>query len=107
MRQMDQAFDHVISVGDVMRRASLLHKRTQAERQLNQLRANIISDDGRNSRTAFITFETRREAAIALKMFSVDDEEEIIVSIPPDPHDVIWSDFVVDGVWQNLRYYLG
>ncbi|CAK0873775.1 unnamed protein product [Prorocentrum cordatum] len=71
------------------------------------MRADINRDQTNqtNSTVAFVRFATRRDAVICLKLFSEDDNEEIVASMPKgsveDPHDIIWADLCVDEVKQG------
>merc|ERR1740123_156971 len=71
------------------------------------LREQLDATDELNTYNAFVTFRDRQDATIALKIFSPDDEEEIVATVPPAPEDVIWRDLLADPVRQTLRDYLG
>merc|ERR1719436_2095761 len=51
------------------------------------------------TKTAFVTFTTRYDASMALRVIPyTPDREEFQVSVPPDPADVLYSDFMQDKV---------
>uniref|UniRef100_A0A7S0FKA8 CSC1/OSCA1-like 7TM region domain-containing protein n=1 Tax=Pyrodinium bahamense TaxID=73915 RepID=A0A7S0FKA8_9DINO len=79
----------------------------EVEKEVDRLRKEINDSDELNSRNAFITFKTRRDTVIALKLFSPADEEEIVVTIPPDPSDIIWADMLVDPNLQTFKELVG
>merc|ERR1719510_1289072 len=60
------------------------------------LQEQIDSTDDLNTFNAFVTFRDRQDATIALKIFSPDDEEEVVATVPPAPEDVIWKDLLAD-----------
>lgn len=55
----------------------------------------------------FVTFKHRRDAEVAMKLNYTEDEDEFRVSIPPDPSDVIYADFMVDELRQDGAEFLG
>lgn len=71
------------------------------------LQEQIDSTDDLNTFNAFVTFRDRQDATIALKIFSPDDEEEVVATVPPAPEDVIWKDLLADPLRQAFRDYLG
>jgi len=79
----------------------------QAQAQVERLQNLINKTEHRNSGSAFVTFERRREAAIACKIFSPEDEEHIEVSVPPDPGDVIYADLLTDPTANSIRELTG
>lgn len=46
--------------------------------------------------SAFITFQDQKQSIMALNMRYTADDEEFVVSVPPDPSDVRWSDLEMD-----------
>jgi len=80
---------------------------SEAEQQVKTLKEQLDTSDEFNSTYAFVTFNHRREAAVALKLFSEEDEEEIVIEIAPDPADLIWEDMLVDPNAQKFRDFLG
>jgi hypothetical protein len=55
----------------------------------------------------FVTFKHRRDAEIAMKLNYTEDEDEFRVSIPPDPSDLIYRDFMVDETREAGSELLG
>lgn len=86
-------------------------QRDQARRDVEGERRRILdaSPDpgGVNSTNGFVTFKTRRDAEVALKMTYTSDEDEYAVSLPPDPSDVIYTDFQRSPDTQKLRETVG
>jgi len=44
----------------------------------------------------FVTFKNRRECEIAMQLKYTPDEDTLVVSVPPDPSDVVYTDLMVD-----------
>merc|ERR1719265_2777597 len=44
----------------------------------------------------FVTFEHRRECEISMQLKYTPDEDTLVVSVPPDPSDVVYTDLMVD-----------
>jgi len=44
----------------------------------------------------FVTFKHRRECEISMQLKYTPDEDTFVVSVPPDPSDVIYTDLMVD-----------
>mmetsp|Transcript_21295 Transcript_21295/g.45301 ORF Transcript_21295/g.45301 Transcript_21295/m.45301 type:complete len:875 (+) Transcript_21295:134-2758(+) len=86
---------------------SLIQAKREAEMQVEKLMEDIDNTNDLNSEHSFVTFKTRRQTTVALKLFSPEDEEEVEVTIPPDPADVIWADLLVDPAAQTLRVIIG
>jgi len=57
--------------------------------------------------TAFVTFKHARHAYLATLLAYTYDDTEYVVSVPPDPASIIWSDFQVDENLQIGRDLLG
>eukprot|EP00429_Kryptoperidinium_foliaceum_P032176 CAMPEP_0176138102 /NCGR_PEP_ID=MMETSP0120_2-20121206/70141_1 /TAXON_ID=160619 /ORGANISM="Kryptoperidinium foliaceum, Strain CCMP 1326" /LENGTH=929 /DNA_ID=CAMNT_0017474015 /DNA_START=1 /DNA_END=2789 /DNA_ORIENTATION=- len=81
------------------------HKAAQI--QIVQLRNKIKTSSEYNTPSAFIEFKNRRDKIIALKMFSEADMEDIILSQPPDPHDVRWPDLMLDPLLMKGKVLAG
>jgi len=79
----------------------------ECEQQIAKLQADMDGDDDLNTTSAFVTFNGPRAALIVLKIFSEDDEEEIVASIPPTPEDILWKDFLVNPDAQRIREIIG
>lgn len=46
--------------------------------------------------SAFLTFRDQKQSIMALNMRYTADDEEFVVSVPPDPSDVRWHDLQMD-----------
>mmetsp|Transcript_77288 Transcript_77288/g.250152 ORF Transcript_77288/g.250152 Transcript_77288/m.250152 type:complete len:1162 (-) Transcript_77288:249-3734(-) len=88
---------------------ALLAGQMAAQQQAESLKEEIDQTDELNLHTAFVTFNTRRDAAIVMRLFSSTDREEITVSLPPAPADIIWEDMLPKGTAQvqSARETLG
>eukprot|EP00448_Togula_jolla_P019536 CAMPEP_0170589176 /NCGR_PEP_ID=MMETSP0224-20130122/11215_1 /TAXON_ID=285029 /ORGANISM="Togula jolla, Strain CCCM 725" /LENGTH=812 /DNA_ID=CAMNT_0010912925 /DNA_START=94 /DNA_END=2532 /DNA_ORIENTATION=- len=60
-----------------------------------------------NTTTGFVTFKNRKDSEMALCCLLASNEEEFIVSMPPDPADLIYADLKADPMKQNVRFLLG
>mmetsp|Transcript_137449 Transcript_137449/g.439097 ORF Transcript_137449/g.439097 Transcript_137449/m.439097 type:complete len:953 (+) Transcript_137449:94-2952(+) len=63
-------------------------------------RKKVLSSDEHNLPLAFVEFYKRRDKVIAVKIFSAEDNEEIIVSPPPDIPDIVWDNINQDPTLQ-------
>lgn len=82
--------------------AQLKTQKYTAEQEVRRWRETIQkSDDDFRTPNAFVEFESRRDKAIALKIFSEEDNEEVIVSPPPDIPDILWQNLKLDS---NLSF---
>lgn len=72
----------------------LFTQKSDLERQISKIAKQVDDSDEYNSDSAFVTFFHRREATIAIKLLSPDDEEMMEVIEAPDPSDVIWTDLL-------------
>jgi len=86
---------------------SILAEVAGLEASTKMLQEQIDTTDELNTFNAFVTFRDRQDATIVLKIFSPDDEEEIVATVPPAPEDIIWRDLLADPLRQTLRDYLG
>lgn len=57
--------------------------------------------------SAFITFGTRRDAEIALRLQYKADAEQFTMSIPPDPLDIRWCELKADKAREKLSERFG
>jgi ABC-type multidrug transport system fused ATPase/permease subunit len=62
---------------------------------------------GINMTKGFVTFKTRRDAELAKMMAYTKDAEEFVVSIPPDPSDIIYKDLTADPTAEKIRSLIG
>merc|ERR1740138_287218 len=60
-----------------------------------------------NLTKGFVTFNSRRDAELAKMMAYTNDAEEFVVSIPPDPSDIIYSDLTKDPMAEKIRALIG
>eukprot|EP00931_Biecheleriopsis_adriatica_P077842 TRINITY_DN5132_c0_g1_i2.p1 TRINITY_DN5132_c0_g1~~TRINITY_DN5132_c0_g1_i2.p1 ORF type:complete len:796 (-),score=169.31 TRINITY_DN5132_c0_g1_i2:6-2393(-) len=67
----------------------------EAEDNIENLRDQILKS-GEVSASAFVTFKDQQQSILALNMRYTEDDEECIVSIPPDPADVRYADLQAD-----------
>lgn len=56
---------------------------------------------------AFVTFSSRRDRHIALRLQYKPDAETFVVSVPPDPQDIRWPDLMVDPTHEAWRERFG
>lgn len=87
--------------------AELVAQKRELTEKIEELKAEIEADESLNTTSAFVTFNEKRQATMALKMFSEDDEEEIVVRIPPHPDDIIWKDLIRDDNTEVLLTWVG
>jgi len=76
--------------------AGLREQKKAVEKEVAKWRQLINKSEEFNTTSAFVRFTKRRDKVMALKMFSEDDEEDIVVSQPPDPADVVWGNLQHD-----------
>jgi len=60
-----------------------------------------------NSSSAFVSFTCRRDQELALMVDITFDADEFVISLPPDPSDVIYADLVEDPRRQAGRELIG
>jgi len=60
-----------------------------------------------NTSTGFVTFVAEKEAQMALGLRLSAPVEELLMSIPPGPQDIIWSDLWVSLPMQKLWKFIG
>lgn len=80
-----------------------MDKLATAERKHSQLRAEVHESEENNSSSAFVTFNNRREAAIAYKLLKEDDQDGMRADLPPDPSEVVWKSLQADKELQPAR----
>ncbi|CAK9023214.1 unnamed protein product [Durusdinium trenchii] len=78
-----------------------------AESMAEKLRAETLRSDDLNHSCAFVTFQRRREAALAYRLLSADDNDGIRADLPPDPAEVLWPDLCVSPERQAVLELLG
>jgi len=86
---------------------TLVAQKADLERQISKLAKQVDDLEEYNSDSAFVTFFHRREATIALKLLSPDDEELLEVTAAPDPSDVIWPDLLANEHVAMCKEILG
>lgn len=57
--------------------------------------------------TAFVTFRNARHAHLATLATYTDDDTEYVVSVPPDPADIIWTDFELHESTRKCKEIFG
>lgn len=72
-----------------------------------RMRKQILHSDDVNLSCAFVTFQRRREAALAYRLLSADDNDHIRADLPPDPQEVLWQDLAVSPERQSLLELCG
>eukprot|EP00448_Togula_jolla_P009074 CAMPEP_0170604872 /NCGR_PEP_ID=MMETSP0224-20130122/19668_1 /TAXON_ID=285029 /ORGANISM="Togula jolla, Strain CCCM 725" /LENGTH=814 /DNA_ID=CAMNT_0010929831 /DNA_START=103 /DNA_END=2547 /DNA_ORIENTATION=- len=55
----------------------------------------------------FVTFKNRKDSEMALCSLISANKEEFVVSMPPDPADVIYADLKANPLKQNFKLLLG
>eukprot|EP00929_Paragymnodinium_shiwhaense_P044349 TRINITY_DN22752_c0_g1_i2.p1 TRINITY_DN22752_c0_g1~~TRINITY_DN22752_c0_g1_i2.p1 ORF type:complete len:681 (-),score=197.31 TRINITY_DN22752_c0_g1_i2:142-2184(-) len=89
-------------------RVEMLRQRWQAAQEAVVLKRFAIDASDENvTSSAFVKFETRREAEAALRMFGSDGGESIVLSWAPDPVDVDWAELQCDPTMQSAKEILG
>jgi len=86
---------------------AVVQRRLDVQRRLELLGQQVDESEEYNSSSAFVTFHARREATVALKLLSPEDEEELEVFPAPDPSDIIWEDLVLDRTVGTLEEVIG
>eukprot|EP00933_Yihiella_yeosuensis_P059255 TRINITY_DN6029_c2_g3_i1.p1 TRINITY_DN6029_c2_g3~~TRINITY_DN6029_c2_g3_i1.p1 ORF type:complete len:779 (+),score=136.30 TRINITY_DN6029_c2_g3_i1:119-2455(+) len=81
---------------DEEKKAQLIESVKKAEEEVEKLRHQIDSSDEGISNTAFVTFSDRQHSVVAASMKYSADDDEFVVSIPPDPSDVVYADLQSD-----------
>jgi hypothetical protein len=55
----------------------------------------------------FVTFKHRRECEISMQLKYTPDEDTLVVSVPPDPSDVVYTDLMVDETREAASETIG
>eukprot|EP00931_Biecheleriopsis_adriatica_P091309 TRINITY_DN651_c0_g1_i4.p1 TRINITY_DN651_c0_g1~~TRINITY_DN651_c0_g1_i4.p1 ORF type:complete len:592 (+),score=120.03 TRINITY_DN651_c0_g1_i4:245-1777(+) len=62
---------------------------------------------GINGHTAFVTFSSRKEVRVAESVPFTAQKDEWIISMPPDPDDIIWSDLKLPDEKKATKRFIG
>lgn len=81
---------------DEERQTKLTAALEAAAAKVQEEREKVLKSDEGTSGSAFITFQDQKQSIMALNMRYTADDEEFVVSVPPDPSDVRWSDLEMD-----------
>jgi hypothetical protein len=84
-----------LGLGDY-RKDSMVSRIAVLEQEVKRQRAEMWASDEFNLPVAFITFEFRREAELALRLFDPSEDDTIVMFPAPTPSDVIWTDLESD-----------
>jgi len=82
-------------------------KQSSAVERKSVLKAAKEEEPGVNLSKGFVTFKNRRDAELAKMMVFRANAEEFVVSIPPDPADIIYTDLQKDPVAEQIRMIIG
>jgi len=55
----------------------------------------------------FVTFKHRRDCEISMQLKYTPDEDTLVVSVPPDPSDVVYTDLMVDETREAASETIG
>jgi len=71
---------------------------TEAEKERQRILDVVKTGDldAMYTGNGFVTFKHRRECEISMQLKYTPDEDTFIVSVPPDPSDVVYTDLMVD-----------
>lgn len=92
---------------DEDKKADLTSKVKTCEEEVELIRKETIEDKSLKSNSAFITFNDQKHCIIAQSMRYGEDDEEFVLSVPPDPSDVLYQDLQVDWRAEAGRESLG
>ncbi|CAL1129548.1 unnamed protein product, partial [Cladocopium goreaui] len=81
---------------DSERKAKLETALDAAVTKVDEEREKALKTDEGISGSAFITFKDQKQSIMALNMRYTADDEEFVVSVPPDPGDVRYNDLEMD-----------
>ncbi|CAE8619687.1 unnamed protein product, partial [Polarella glacialis] len=95
------------SAGWESKRQGLENTVKDAEVNVEKLRAAATASTTNVSSSAFVTFSDQKQSIMALSMRYTEDDEEFMVSVPPDPSDVIYSDLQVDWRVEDVTELTG
>jgi len=79
----------------------------EAEKKVVEWRDSLLKSPSGISGSAFVTFKDQQQSIMALNMRYTADDEEFLVSTPPDPSDVRFDDLQVDYRLETARHILG
>eukprot|EP00933_Yihiella_yeosuensis_P015283 TRINITY_DN1338_c0_g1_i1.p1 TRINITY_DN1338_c0_g1~~TRINITY_DN1338_c0_g1_i1.p1 ORF type:complete len:716 (+),score=133.62 TRINITY_DN1338_c0_g1_i1:135-2282(+) len=77
-------------------KAALLEKVAACEASVEELRVEAVADPSRVTSSGFVTFVNAQDAIMAQSLRYTEDDDQFLVSLPPDPADVIYADLQVD-----------
>jgi len=71
---------------------------TEAEKERQRILDVVKTGDldAMYTGNGFVTFKHRRECEISMQLKYTPDEDTFVVSVPPDPSDVVYTDLMVD-----------
>ncbi|CAJ1445903.1 unnamed protein product, partial [Effrenium voratum] len=78
-----------------------------AESMAEKLRKEAVRSDDHNLAAAFVTFTRRREAALAYRLLSEEDNDGIRADLPPEPSEVLWQDLAISPEKQAAKELVG
>jgi len=79
----------------------------EAEKKVVLEKAKELGPDSGNLSKGFVTFKARRDAELAKMMIFNADAEKFVVTIPPHPADVIYTDLQQDPTAEKVRMIIG
>jgi len=82
-------------------------KQSCATERKTVLKAAKDEEPGVNLSKGFVTFKNRRDSELAKMMVFRANAEEFVVTIPPDPADIIYTDLQKDPVAEQIRMIIG
>jgi len=107
MNEREQLYHSLHRLRQDKNEAENVRQLAEVEDKIARYTAQVERDDALNCSFAFVTFFYRREATIASKLLSPDDEEELEVTAAPDVIDVLWADLLKDPNANNIREIIG
>jgi len=81
--------------------ASIKEERKRIEKDVDNREKSAFTGN------AFVTFKSRRDSEMALKVDYTPDDDEFVCEIPPDPSDVIFTDLQKDPMRANVMSVVG
>jgi hypothetical protein len=93
-------------------KADCERQKKEIELAVSQMRKHLNSpdtavSDRKLSSAGFVTFAHRRHCELALNLVYSADQAEYVVSVPPDPSDVIYADLLVDPNVEAVNETIG
>jgi len=80
----------------------------ELRRRVKQEAAAKVGPGGGNTSSGFVTFRSRCDAELALRLDGVShDDEEFVISTPPMPDDILWADLTQDDTAEEGRTVTG